>query len=95
LFPLFVVALWSNSRSDASYLLVFPSSLRPRPSSLFLSYFGCIQSESVLVSTLGLDDEQVRSLHLDKPDGWASYALRESSRQIGEGADAIVEKEEG
>jgi hypothetical protein len=38
---------------------------------------------------------QVRSLHLDKPDGWGIYALRSVNRQIGEGADAIVEKEEG
>ena len=38
---------------------------------------------------------QVRSLHLDKPDGWGIYTLRTINRQIGEGADAIVEKEEG
>jgi hypothetical protein len=42
-----------------------------------------------------LKPSQVRSLHLDKPDGWGIYALRTVNRQIGEGADAIVEKEEG
>lgn len=46
-------------------------------------------------ATHHLKPSQVRSLHLDKPDGWGIYALRTVNRQIGEGADAIVEKEEG
>ncbi|KAG7548984.1 hypothetical protein FFLO_03097 [Filobasidium floriforme] len=49
----------------------------------------------ILLGTSHYDLVEVRSLHLDKPDGWGIYALRTVNRQIGEGADAIVEKEEG